>query len=129
MFDFAKIEQSNDCISGFDENLNLVIWNGAVERKYQMPKADVLGRNLLELFPQIVNDFRVTCFRESIADRKSFFFSSLPYQYDHWGIYTQLIIPAKHPLPGNIKVLSIVRDHSEHERYMRNDLLQPLMGE
>lgn len=121
--DFAKLELSTDCISGFDRDLNITVWNDAVVKKYGIAKEDALGKNLLELFPRLENenDFRLACFRECIREKKTFFFSGMPYVYGR-GIYTQLIMPVKED--SDCKVLSVVTDHEANKRYARPDLLR-----
>ncbi|WP_276135261.1 hypothetical protein [Polluticoccus soli] len=119
--DLQKIEQSPDYISGYDAQLNVVIWNQAIASKYNIAKADAIGRNIIDLFPFIVGDFRLQCLLDSISEKKMFFFSALPYTHED-RIYTQLIIPGKEE--HNFQVLSVVRDHKRHnELYLRTDLL------
>lgn len=119
--DLQKIETSPDYISGYDVQLNVVVWNQAIATKYSIPKADAIGRNIIELFPFIEGDFRLQCLRDSISEKKMFFFSALPYTNED-RIYTQLIIPGREE--HNFHVLSVVRDHKRsNELYLRTDLL------
>lgn len=121
--DFSRIDDSTDCISGYDLQLNIVLWNKTIARKYNISEEQAVGKNLLELFPFISkDDFRVKCLRQAMEEKKSFFFSYLPYIHST-GNYTQLIKPVNH----HCRVLNIVRDHEADEKYVREDLLKPLM--
>ncbi|MCD6064118.1 MAG: hypothetical protein K0R82_2029 [Flavipsychrobacter sp.] len=124
--DLQKIEESHDYISGYDYQLNIVIWNDAIARKYNIPKSKALGQNVLKLFPQVsADDFRIKCLKESIADKKMFFFSALPYVFEN-RIYSQLILPGREH--NNFHVLSVVRDHVANELYLRTDLLNSIIS-
>jgi PAS domain-containing protein len=122
--DISKVELSTDYISGYDADLKIVIWNTAVAKRYRIAKQDAIGRNLLELFPHLHDDFRVKCFKRTIHKKEEFFFPSLPYQFDK-GIYTQLILPQKGN--KNFDVLSIVRNHVANERYSKTDVLKDIV--
>jgi PAS domain-containing protein len=120
--DLSMVEFSPDFISGYDEKLNVVVWNPAIAKKYKMPREEVLGKNLFELFPYVKkDDFRIDCMRHAIKERQTYFFSMLPYAYEK-GTCTQLIMPTTIHL-GSI-ALNIVRDHKGNERYQKRDLLE-----
>lgn len=126
MIDLKKIENSADCISGYDDHMKITIWNIAVAKKYGIDKEKALGSDLLELFPRIKDDFRVRCFRESARENKVFFFSALPYAYEQ-GFYTQLILPDKQK--KHFSVLSIVRNHTRNGHFLKKDLLDSLLAD
>lgn len=123
-FDAGKLENSPDCISAYNQDLMILIWNSACEKKYGIAKQEALGRNLLHLFPHIEDDYRVRCFRKSIQQEQSFFFPNLPYLYGK-GLYTQVILPLRNAEQQVIGSLNVVRD-GEYRRIKKEDLLNPL---
>jgi len=123
-FDMDKILQASDYISAYGQDMKIIIWNDAVAHKYKVSREDALGASLLHVFPDIQNDFRVKCFHEARGEGKSFYFSMLPYVYES-GFYTQVIIPVYHQ--GEVMALSVVRHHINEERFLKNDLLAPLL--
>lgn len=122
--DADKIEQSPDCISAYDDGLIITIWNKACETKYGIPKEEALDRNLLHLFPNITEDYRVQCLRKCLQEQESFFFPNLPLLYGT-GIYSQVILPLHNEEEGVIGTLNIVRE-GEYHRIKKQDLVQPL---
>lgn len=124
LLDAAKIEESTDCISAYDDDLKILIWNKACEQKYGISKEKALHRNLLHLFPHIEQDYRVQCLRKCGQEQESFFFSNLPLLYST-GFYSQAILPLHTSDETVIGSLNIVRD-GEHERIRKEDLVQPL---
>lgn len=101
-----------------------MVWNRACARKYGISKEAALGHNLLELFPQIASDYRVTCFRKSAKEGQSFFFPNLPNLYSE-GMYSQVILPLHNEQKRLMGTLSIVRN-GEAERIRMEDLVKPL---
>ena len=61
LFSATLIEQSPDCISGYDAALNIILWNKACEKKFSIAKELAIGKSLLTLFPKIEKDHRVQC--------------------------------------------------------------------
>ncbi|RYF87054.1 MAG: PAS domain S-box protein, partial [Chitinophagaceae bacterium] len=49
------VQSSVDRIIALDRNLNYLYWNKKAEEYYGLPKEKVVGRNILEVFPQLVN--------------------------------------------------------------------------
>lgn len=124
LLDADKIEQSSDCISAYDKDLKIIIWNRACETKYGIPKEEALSRDLLGLFPHIAQDYRIGCFRRSLQNDESFFFANLPLLYTA-GVYSQLILPLHNEQKEVVGSLSIVRD-GEYLRIKKEDLIRPL---
>ncbi|NTS42684.1 PAS domain S-box protein [Flavisolibacter sp. BT320] len=50
------VQSSVDRIIALDRNLNYLYWNKKAEEYYGLSKEEVIGRNILEVFPQLVND-------------------------------------------------------------------------
>src|SRR4051812_37208382 len=65
MVDLSLVEFSPDFISGYDEHLNVVIWNPAIAEKYNVSKEEAIGKNLTAIFPRLKpDDFRLQCLRQ-----------------------------------------------------------------
>jgi PAS domain S-box-containing protein len=124
LLDTNKIEQSPDCISAYDSDLRILVWNAACEKKYGISKEEALSQNLLHLFPHIEEDYRVRCFRRSVQEQQSFFFPNLPLLYGA-GIYSQLVLPLHNDTGEVFGSLNIVRE-GEYRRIKKEDLVQPL---
>lgn len=122
--DLNIIDRSTDCISVYDEDLNIKVWNKAVEKKYGIGAAEAIGENLFDLFPHVKDDYRVRCMKEALAVNKNFYFTGLPYVYGN-GTYTQVILPFENSSDERF-VMNVVRDHSPNERILRADMLRPL---
>lgn len=118
LFDAAKIEQSTDCISAYDDDLTILIWNKACEKKYGVLKEEALGHNLLHLFPHVREDYRVACIRKCTQKEESFFFPNLPLLYGV-GMYSQVILPLHNEEDEIIGSLNIVRE-GEYKRIKKN---------
>lgn len=50
------VQSSVDRIIALDRNLNYLYWNKKAEAYYGLSKEEVIGKNILEVFPQLVND-------------------------------------------------------------------------
>ncbi|MDQ3278001.1 MAG: PAS domain S-box protein, partial [Bacteroidota bacterium] len=50
------VQSSVDRIIALDNNLNYLYWNKRAEEYYGLQKGEVLGKNILEVFPGLVND-------------------------------------------------------------------------
>lgn len=124
LLDADKIDQSPDCISAYDDDLTVLIWNKACEKKYGIPKEKALHHNLLHLFPHIKDDYRLECLHKSTRKAESFFFRNLPLLYGN-GIYSQAILPLHNEERELIGSLNIVRE-GEYYRIKKEDLVRPL---
>jgi PAS domain-containing protein len=123
-FDADKIDQSPDCISAYGEDLKILIWNKACEKKYGIPKEEALSKNLLHFFPHIEDDYRVTCFRRCYYEQQTFFFPNLPLLYSA-GLYSQVILPLHNGKKEVVGTLNIVRE-GEYHPIKKEDLIYPL---
>jgi PAS domain S-box-containing protein len=52
----SLLEASVDRIIALDSNMNYLYWNKKAEEYYGLDKKDVVGKNILEVFPNVVND-------------------------------------------------------------------------
>ncbi|HVF96307.1 MAG TPA: PAS domain S-box protein, partial [Flavisolibacter sp.] len=60
------VESSVDRIIALDRNLNYLYWNSRAEAYYGITKSKVVGKNVLEIFPQIRNDPSYGEFRRAL---------------------------------------------------------------
>ena len=63
----SLLQSSVDRIIALDKNLNYLYWNREAEKYYGIKKENVVGKNVLELFPQIRNDPSFAQFRTALA--------------------------------------------------------------
>ncbi|MEJ7914128.1 MAG: PAS domain-containing protein, partial [Chitinophagaceae bacterium] len=50
------MEISSDIVIALDRNMNYLFWNKKAEASYGIPVKDVIGKNILELFPSFIGD-------------------------------------------------------------------------
>jgi PAS domain-containing protein len=125
LFDTHKIEQSTDCVSAYDAELRILIWNKACEEKYGIPKEKAVHQSLLHLFPHVEHDYRIACLRTCLREGQAFFFPNLPFLYGS-GVYSQAIVPLHNEHHEVIGALNIVRE-GEYDRIHKGELLHPLL--
>jgi len=50
------LEISSDIVIALDRNMNYLFWNRKAELYYGIPVKDIIGKNILELFPSFIGD-------------------------------------------------------------------------
>jgi len=60
------LEASIDRIIVLDKNMNYIYWNKKSEDYYGLKKADVVGRNILEIFPAFISDPNYNEFKRAL---------------------------------------------------------------
>src|SRR5205085_4774582 len=60
------VEASVDRIVSLDKNLNFVTWNKKSEEYFKRRKQNVLGKNILDVFPEIINTPFYTQLRKAL---------------------------------------------------------------
>ena len=60
------LEASIDRIIVLDRNMNYLYWNKQAEEYYNIPKEEVLGRNILDVSPGLINDPSYSEFRRAL---------------------------------------------------------------
>lgn len=60
------LEASIDRIIVLDRHMNYLYWNKRAEEYYNIPKEEVLGRNILDVSPGLINDPTYTEFRQAL---------------------------------------------------------------
>jgi PAS domain S-box-containing protein len=60
------LEASVDRIIALDNNMNYIYWNKKAEEYYDVKKEEVIGKNILEIFPGLINDPSYGEFRKAL---------------------------------------------------------------
>ncbi|HZH96689.1 MAG TPA: PAS domain S-box protein, partial [Flavisolibacter sp.] len=58
------LDSTRDRIVALDQNMNYTFWNRQAEMYYSMKQNDVIGKNILEVFPSVINDPSYSDFRK-----------------------------------------------------------------
>jgi PAS domain S-box-containing protein len=66
------LEESVDRVIVLDRNMNYLYWNKRAEEYYRIRKEEVLGRNILDLFPAFINDPSYPEFRQALTGKTVF---------------------------------------------------------
>jgi hypothetical protein len=126
-FDKQKMQESDDCVSIYNRSLEIQLWSNGCEIAFNISRSQAINKNLLELFPMIGNDYRVTCLKEAISECKTFLFPNLPYKFRD-GYNTQLILPLEIIRNHSTGAISIVRYQSHPaEPYSKKDMILPYL--
>lgn len=123
-FDTDKLESSPLCISGYNKDLDIILWNKSCEEHFQLEKSQVLGKNLLSVFPFIEDDYRVKCLHGAF-DGRSYFFRKMPYRFSK-GLYTQYILPCQAEGEKVESVLNIVQNLKNTDSLTQEQMLASL---
>jgi PAS domain S-box-containing protein len=62
----SLLEASVDRIIALDHNMNYLYWNKKAEEYYGFDKKEVVGKNILEIFPGVINDPSYGEFRKAL---------------------------------------------------------------
>jgi len=62
----SLVDASMDRIVALDRNMNYTYWNRKAESYYHLRKEDVLGKNILEVFPGMIHDPSFSEFRRAL---------------------------------------------------------------
>ncbi len=118
-----KVRNAQECVSAYDEQLNITLWNASMERRTGMTEKDALGKCFLDIFPYTRDDQRTRFLKIAMSADQSFFFPNMIYLYlQPFSYYTQYIQPLKKN--GKvIGVINIVKDHTIEENYSPKDFL------
>lgn len=128
ILNLEKVRASIESVSAYDEQLNVTLWNPAIEKRTGITEKDAIGKSLFVLFPQIKDDQRAKFLNIAMLMDQSFFFPNMVYLYTQpFTYYTQYIHPLKQG--GKIiGVINIVRDHEMEESYHAEEFLDFFLG-
>jgi PAS domain-containing protein len=114
-------------VSLYDTTLRITSWNDACEKRFKIPAAAAEGKLLIELFPDILSDYRYTCLQEAATEGKSFYFTNLPYD-NYPGFYSQMIAALKDKNGERMGLINIIRhQENDEEVHTRKSLIIPLL--
>ncbi len=123
ILNLEKVRNAQECISAYDEQLNITLWNPAMVKRSGVAEKEALGKCFLDIFPHTRSDQRTKFLNIAMSTDQSFFFPNMIYLYlQPFTYYTQYI----HPLKKHgrvIGVINIVRDHTIEENYSPQDFL------
>ena len=108
------IENSVDLIAAYDLNLRCIAWNRTCEERYHMKKEDVIGKHVLEIYPQLKG---FQCINDLERATKGEF----RYQTDQTlttleGSFEYYVIPLKKARGEVFGALTITHDLSEFKK-------------
>jgi PAS domain S-box-containing protein len=121
------LDASIDRIVVLDQHMNYLYWNPKAEAYYDMSKQEVLGKNILEIFPAFRNDPSYREFRRALKG-ETVHIPAMPDEGQH-NYFETYLIPVKGEEGSISGVLWIVHDLSkefelQHERRKHLGVLQ-----
>lgn len=123
MLNLEKVRNAQECISAYDQQLNITLWNPAMEKRTGVAEKEALGKCFLDLFPHTRNDQRTKFLNIAMSTDQSFFFPNMIYLYlQPFTYYTQYIQPLKQ-YGKVIGVINIVRDHTIEAFFSQEDFI------
>jgi PAS domain S-box-containing protein len=112
------LETTVDRIKVFDRHMNFVYWNSRAEAFYGLKKEDVIGRNILEIFPGFQNNAIYFQFRQALRGQTVYI---SPEQAINEGCYYQTyLIPIKNDAGEVTSVLWVTHDFSKEYKLLEN---------
>ena len=103
------IDSSIDRVMAIDLNWNIIAWNHTSEMISGVSKKNIIGKNLTELFPQILDDPEMMAAIEMAYKGRKSFLSSLTNSFNRH--YTENhFIPLKNKQGNIIGVMNIIHD-------------------
>jgi PAS domain S-box-containing protein len=105
------LETTVDRIKVLDKHLDFVYWNSRAESHYGLRKEDVIGKNILEIFPGIQNNAAYYQIKQALKGQTVYI---SPEQRNRNGEYYQTyLIPVKNDKEEVTSVLWITHDFSK----------------
>lgn len=110
------IDNSTDMIIVLDQEMNVRVWNKATEDVYGIKRNAILGRHIVDFFPDLLISGRIHYLRNAL-NGQSIINEELPYVK---GFCQLTMLPLKSGINGLITgVLVICHDISEVKEYLR----------
>lgn len=78
------LESIGDAFISLDKNWNITYWNNKTEKIIGLNRAEVFGKNLWELFPQIKNTIQETKYKEALLEQKTVYFQTFLDKLNLW---------------------------------------------
>lgn len=102
----SLLESSVDRIIALDRNMNYLYWNSKAEKYYGLPKKALLGKNILEVFPQLVNDPSYSELRRASRGETI----HIPIDPEHKKYFETYLIPIKNESGEVTSILWLAHD-------------------
>jgi PAS domain S-box-containing protein len=116
-FSRSVIETSQTCISAYDSDLRIRIWNHASEKAFGVNAADALGRNVFEVLPSFRETGNESAMRAALRGQtvsQEFNFSSPDAELN--GIYEAVYAPLRDLSGGRVTgLLAFFIEVTEHK--------------
>lgn len=110
------LETTVDRIKVFDKHMNFIYWNSRSEAYYGLKKEDVIGKNVLEIFPGLQNNAAYYQFRQALKGQTVYI---SPEQAIHDGYYYQTyLVPIKNEAGEVTSVLWVTHDFSKEYKLL-----------
>ena len=107
----SLVETSVDPIIAVDRNMNYLVWNKQCEIRFGLKKEDVIGKNVLEVFPSSINDPSYHDFRRALGGELVHIAASKNVGDTEYGeVY---LIPVKNKVGEVTAVLWVLHDLSK----------------
>ena len=102
------VESSVDRIIALDRNLNYIYWNKKAAEYYGLAKEKVIGKNILEVFPQLVNDPSYGEIRRALRGETVF----IPANLERKKYFETYLVPIKNDRGAVSSLLWVAHDRS-----------------
>lgn len=112
------VESSVDCIIAIDRNLNYMVWNKKCEEYYGLRKEQVIGKNVLEVFPSGTNTPGYDELRRVLRGETIYFSSDKNEEKDYHEAY---LIPVKNQKGEISAILWISHDLSKEYELQKHN--------
>ena len=112
------LEASIDRIIVLDRNMNYLYWNKRAEKYYNILKEEVLGRNILDVSPNLINDPTYTEFRRALKG-ETVHITATENLEAHRGYFETYLIPIQDKKGEVESVLWIVHDLSNEHQFLQ----------
>ena len=124
------VDSSIDRIIAMDRQMNYIYWNRTAEQYYGLKKENVLGKNLLEIFPAFINDPSYHHFRDVLRGETVHIAPEIDQPGEETSFET-FLIPIKDELGEVAGILWMVHDFSKevrlkHEQARANQILNTI---
>ncbi|MCU7552033.1 PAS domain S-box protein [Chitinophagaceae bacterium LB-8] len=70
-FNELVVENNVDMIAAFDKELRVTVWNKAYEDIFGVPKRDILGKRLTDVFPYLENDVKTIYLKAALEGKET----------------------------------------------------------
>jgi PAS domain S-box-containing protein len=120
------VEASVDAIIVMDRNMNYLYWNKRAEQLYGLKKEQVLGKNVLELFPAFIDNSSYSAFRKALNGETSYISGNENTEEENIFFDTYLI-PVKNEKGYVTGILWMVHNLDEEKKLQRQKIKETII--